>query len=128
MNKLIKHLNKLLLIGTLLTQSALAQDQVVPLNKGDTAPIEGILIPKKIETWIRTEREISLKTLSVTREQLSVYKTLTETQATNIAEQVKLSQALSQEVEARKKATMYWGIGGVVAGILLTTLVISQVK
>lgn len=112
----------------LLTQPALAQEQVVPLSKGEAAPVEGVLVPKKVETWIRTEREINIKLLGITREQVSVYKELTETQASNITEQTKLNQALAEEVEARKKAAMYWGIGGVAAGILLTTLVISQVK
>lgn len=77
---------------------------------------------------MRTEREINIKLLSVTREQVAVYKDLTETQNANLLEQSKLNQTLMEEVEARKKATIYWGIGGTVAGVLLTTLVISQVK
>ena len=112
----------------LITQQVKAQEQVVPLSKDQPAPVEGLLIPKKVETWMRTEREINIKLLSVTREQLSLYKDLTDTQSANLLEQNKLNQSLMEEVEARKKAAIYWGIGGTVAGVLLTTLVISQVK
>lgn len=128
MSKQIKLLKKLLIIGTLIIQPAQAQEQVVPLSKDQPAPAEGVFVPKKIETWMRTEREINIKLLSVTREQVAVYKDLTETQNANLLEQSKLNQTLMEEVEARKKATIYWGIGGTVAGVLLTTLVISQVK
>lgn len=102
--------------------------EVVPVDKDSTVPFTGILFSPQAEYWARTDREINLKRIENFQLQLNVYKDITKNQETTIGHQTSLNQELADEVERQKKQAYYWGIGGTLAGILLTTLVISQVK
>lgn len=77
---------------------------------------------------MREEREYNLKLLENYKQQNSILKTITYNQDASIQAHIKYQETLQAEIEQRRKSTWIWTTGGVVAGVLLTTLVISQTK
>lgn len=125
----------MLLIGlstilVLVTQPAQAVDcePVTALMQGEEAPCGGFLFTYPTELWMREEREYNLKLLENYKQQTLILKEITYNQDAAIQNHVKYQAALQEELEQRKRSTWIWGAGGVVAGVLLTTLVISQTK
>lgn len=138
MNKLIKLRNKFLSIGILLTlllsplNVAQASDSqckaVTAILVGEVAVCSGYIFSFDAEQWAREEREYNLKIIENYKQQNSVLRSITYAQDERIQAHVEYEQALQTELEQRKKANMYWGVGGVVAGVLLTSLIISNTK
>ena len=95
---------------------------------GEVAVCSGYIFSFNAEQWAREEREYNLKIIENYKQQNSVLRSITYAQDDTIQAQVKYQQALQTELEQRKKATLYWGVGGVVAGVLLTSLIISNTK
>lgn len=95
---------------------------------GEVAPCSGYIFSFPTEQWMREEREYNLKVLENYKQQNNILKTITYNQDESIKAHIKYQETLQIELEQRRKSTLIWATGGVLAGVLLTTLVISQTK
>lgn len=77
---------------------------------------------------MREEREYNLKLLENYKQQNAILKSITYSQDASIQAHIKYQETLQTEIEQRRKSTWIWTTGGVLTGVLLTTLVISQTK
>lgn len=99
---------------------------ITAILKGETALCSGYVFSFETEQWMREEREYNLKLLTNYKQQNSILKSIELAQTDSIKQYSEQQQVLQAEIQQRRNANMYWGVGGVVAGILLTSLIISQ--
>lgn len=96
--------------------------------EGETASCSGYVFSFETEKWLREEREYNLKLLTNYKDQNTLLKAIEQSQNNTIIKYDEQQQVLQAEIQQRKNANIYWGVGGVLAGVLLTSLVISQTK
>jgi len=120
-------LSIILVTGTALANNT-SECDVEPLLKGEAAPCDGYLFSYPVEQWMREDREYDKKLLENYKEQNNILRQITINQDSALQSHKELEQQLMAEVEARRKANQYWGIGGFVLGAVATALIVKQVK